>query len=315
MLEKEHRKTRKAEQRRKRKENRKGPGGGGLTRRLSFSTAIFTSGDQTSTSSVRSAWEGALNGLTTSVHRRRTRRERDAQPDQESIEMDRIDRASHEEDEDELDRPDNGFMRTIPDDERERNITLPEPVTASPSSLTDRANRWTGRRPPAGSPTTTSGPNSSSSNSSTASPSSLQLPDSLFTTLTFPLTVANYCISRLGRAHAEAAKQRVVERTARRGRGTRKGWGLGYFGVQEARDGTGRIEEAQREAREGRLLGDPPPDSDDAEWVDEQVVVVQPTTNARRIPPARRQSDKRPELGWSWGGPLKKWRLKDKAVY
>ncbi|CDZ97796.1 hypothetical protein [Phaffia rhodozyma] len=283
MLEKEHRKTRKAEQRQRRKEKAAAAVAAAsisisrpLHRRLS--TMSVTEPPEQGSTSSSSAFGGAFSRR----HTRRTfSRGETSHQDDRAIELDKMDRhrvrdageegepssSTRRERRGELDpiysgdTEDDGFMRTIPDHERERDITLPHPVTTPnasatvPVHLTQSSRSWlaSNRQAPS---TVTTGLNSSSSNSSTASPTSLQLPTSISSILAFPATLINYSISRLSRAHTEAAKQRVIQGNPGAVANERRGWGLGQFGVEEARDGKGRIKQARREARRGRLMGD-----------------------------------------------------------
>lgn len=299
---------------------------------------------------------------------------------------------------------------TIPDNEREREITLPLPNT------TPRRPRNPGRtissssslppRTTANGQSTSSGPGQAMSSSSQSSsdlsgstPTTLHFPTTLTSAALFPFTLFNHYVSRLGRAHDEAAKRKVRERTERvRARdpmaqeasagaaGGRVGWGLGEYGVREARDGEGRLREARRELRSGTLLraedegdelveeeededgvlvrgGEGEAQADEGGWVDEEIV-REPTPRAstessrparrrvvlvdaevrRRDSTDRERSRRRGSFrrgsrgaaseddptsddassqvgmppvvgGWSWWGPLKRWRLQDRTTY
>ena len=130
----------------------------------------------------------------------------------------------------------------------------------------------------------------------------------------------------------------------------RVGWGLGEYGVKEARDGEGRLREARRELREGGLLGSEEREEAEGEvegeegWVDEEVVrtgggrAVQPVVEGTgrrksvdggrkrtsgksrgrrgsRDEPSPESSNNDPIVGgWSWWGPLSESRFQSRSL-
>lgn len=222
--------------------------------------------------------------------------------------------------------------QTILDGDRDRDITLPLPNTTPRRPHTNRTNS---ANTPTPSPLlSTADPSHSSLSSSSLSgstPTTLHFPTSITSVALFPFTLFNYYLSRLGRAHDEAAKRKVRERTDR----ATAGWGLGEYGLREARDGEGRLREARRELKEGGLLREEregvEPEGAEEGWVDEEVlvpaVVGRTSVEGRRasVDGGRRRSggkkgkgkqrraredvgseDSPPPVtgGWSWWGPL-----------
>lgn len=363
-MEKEHRRAKKIERRRRKQESRANArserdrkqhqqhsdvgGGGG---------SVSVNGSSTGT--VSATWAGLTRSLSASRRRNRsgtstggahhqvsfqTMRGEDegggtSEGDGRSapIELANLRKRTHEHGE------------TIPDADRERDITLPHPVTSPRRGAggggiggSSSGSGETGT-PPAASSTGLS--QSSSSISSSGTISTLHMPRSFGQFVAFPVTLINHYVVRLGRAHDEAAKRKAEERRAAVVVAGGDGWGLGAFGVREARDGQGRLREARRELRQGMLTaersegeeevdGDVKDEDEEGEWVDEETTTTRAagrrppplgTThgssrsgdNARRLgsraassrPVPSDSSDPR-SGGWSWWGPLSECRIR-----
>ncbi|KAL7413623.1 hypothetical protein BDY24DRAFT_434804 [Mrakia frigida] len=264
MMEKEYKRARKAERRRVKKEQK-----------LSQRTDRQSSGSATGSSvvaggaggSASAAWSGLISS-SLSMKRRKFPRVNTATSSTSSsgggaFEMqnfrmttdeDGVDPLDRGEEEDGQQQPEAGpsnyqerstrhRSHTIPDHERERDITLPLPNTTPRRSAGPNTTTAANSNPRTSRSQNLHDANSSSSLSSSSlsgsTPTTLHFPNSVGSFALFPFTLFNHYVSRLGRAHDEAAKRKARERTGMDtslghdldgGSRPRVGWGLGEYG-------------------------------------------------------------------------------------